>query len=173
LENKGNFELLNRREIFFKNLYIDNFVGVVSKETDSLAEENHGRRVRPGRKSESDAESLDRPMGFSRILLNNDGYVFRHEDDLGKRQKRITGINDSGQHYEAAEGHVRVDSRGGNVMLLASIGAGKHASPRLCEISIGIGVHVLHTFIEEIQIDFMAGVEGRTRETVNGLGTDV
>ncbi len=98
---------------------------------------------------------------------------FAMKDDLGKRQKRITGINNSGQHHEAAEGHVRVDSRGGNVMLLASIGASKHPSPRLCETSIVIGVDILHALIDQIQIDFMAGVEGRTRETVNGLGTGV
>jgi hypothetical protein len=58
-------------------------------------------------------------------------------------------------------------------MLLASIGASKHASPRLCETSIVIGVNVLHTFIDKIQIDFMAGIEGRARETVNSLGTGV
>ena len=98
---------------------------------------------------------------------------FAMKDDLGKRQKRIAGINDSGQHYEAAEGHIRVDSCGGNVMLLASIGASKHASPRLCEPLIVFGVNVLHTLIDQIQIDFMAGVEGRTRETVNSLGTGV
>lgn len=80
LENKGDLQLLDRRKILFKDLYINNVVRVVSKETGSLAEKNHSRRVRSGRKPESDAESLDRPMGFSRIFLNNDGYVFRHEE---------------------------------------------------------------------------------------------
>ncbi len=79
LENKGDFELLDRRKILFKDLYVDNVVSVISKETDRFAEENHSRHVRSGRKSECDAESLDRPMGFSRIFLNDDGYVFRHE----------------------------------------------------------------------------------------------
>ena len=32
---------------------------------------------------------------------------------------------------------------------------------------------VLHAFIYEVQVDFMAGVKRRARETVNSLGTGV
>lgn len=59
------------------------------------------------------------------------------------------------------------------MMLLTTIGARKNSRARLGETSVVIGVNVLYAFINEIQVDLMAGIKGRARETVNSLSTGV
>ena len=58
-------------------------------------------------------------------------------------------------------------------MLLTPIGTHKNADPRLCETSIVVGVNILHAFINKIQVNFMAGVQGSACETVDGLSAGV
>ena len=58
-------------------------------------------------------------------------------------------------------------------MLLTTVGTGKHSRSRLELIDGIVAMDVLHAFIYEVQVDFMAGVKRRARETVNSLGTGV
>lgn len=79
LENEGDFDLFNRGKVFFKDLNIEDIVGLISQETDGLTEKNDSRHMRSRRKTKCNAESFDRPMGLSRILLDNNGDVLCHE----------------------------------------------------------------------------------------------
>ena len=81
MENKRDFELFNRRKILLEDIDVDDVVGIIPQETDSLTEENNSCHVRSRYKAKSNAESLDRPMGLSRIFLNDHGDVFCHEKD--------------------------------------------------------------------------------------------
>ena len=47
MENKGNFELLNCGKVLFKDLYVKNVVGLISKETNRLTEENKRLSIYP------------------------------------------------------------------------------------------------------------------------------
>lgn len=58
-------------------------------------------------------------------------------------------------------------------MLLTPISTCKNASARLCETSVMVSVNILYTFIDEIQVDLMAGIKSRMCKTVNSLGTRV
>ena len=58
-------------------------------------------------------------------------------------------------------------------MLLTSISTDKNAGPRLCETSIIVGVDILHAFINEIQVDLMAGIKGGACKTMYSPGTRV
>lgn len=58
-------------------------------------------------------------------------------------------------------------------MLLASVGASKNTGPGLCKTSVVVGVNVFYAFIDKVQIDLMAGIEGRSGETMNSLSTGV
>lgn len=73
------FKLFNRGKILFKDLYIEDVVGLIPQETSSLTQENNSCRVRSRCKAKSNAESLDWPMSLSRIFLNDNGDVFCHE----------------------------------------------------------------------------------------------
>ena len=58
-------------------------------------------------------------------------------------------------------------------MLLTPISTHKNASPRLGKTSVMVEVNVLHTFIDKIKVDIMAGIKSRARKTVNSLSTSV
>jgi hypothetical protein len=59
------------------------------------------------------------------------------------------------------------------MMLLAPVGARKNTGAGLCKTSVVVGVNVFYAFIDKIQIDLMAGIEGRSGKTMNGLSTGV
>ena len=58
-------------------------------------------------------------------------------------------------------------------MLLTPISTGKDAGPRLGETSVAVGMNIFHTFINQIQVDLMAGIKGGLCEPVNRLSTGV
>lgn len=58
-------------------------------------------------------------------------------------------------------------------MLLAPVGAGKNTGPGLCKTSAVVGVNIFYTFIDKIQIDLMADIQGRSGKTMNSLSTGV
>ena len=79
MENEWDFELFNSGKVLFQDLNIEDVVSLISQETDSLPEENNSHHMRSRRKTKSNTESLDWPMGFSRIFLDNNGYGFCHK----------------------------------------------------------------------------------------------
>ncbi len=58
-------------------------------------------------------------------------------------------------------------------MLLTPIRTCENTGPRLCEISVVIGVDILHSFINEVEIDLMPGSKSRACKAVDGLSTGV
>ena len=71
--------MLNRWKILIENIYVYNIVRVFKEEANSFTQENHRGRMGSGNKTKSNAQCFNRPMGLSRIFLNDNRNVLSHE----------------------------------------------------------------------------------------------
>jgi len=92
---------------------------------------------------------------------------------LCKCQKPVAAVHNIRQHDQATERNPGIESIGRDSMLLASIGTDKQFHTSANEFGITRVAKILHSLIEEIEIEIHTFSQGLRREVCHRLDTGV
>jgi hypothetical protein len=86
-EKKGNLEMFERGQVFFKDVDIDNFIRILGQELNGRTHQDYGDGILACGQSEGDPKCLDGKGRGSRVLPND-----QHDGSCGGHSQILRNV---------------------------------------------------------------------------------
>jgi len=173
IDDEPDTQLLERRAVSLKDIDIDDVVDIFGEEASGGTQEDDGRVMVAGGKSEGNAKRFDWSVRLARVLCNHHGNTLSHCGLSCKGEKAIATIDDTGEHNQAGKRRAGINLFRGDTVLLAAIRADGQFGPLIEEANVAMVPDVLDALVDEVEIDFDSSTQGGSGQMSDCLNTGI